>query len=103
MATLEGARALGWEHLTGSLEPGKSADVIAVRLPAGGPPPDGLSSPPGTAEGMPDIVSALVGRGQAGEVTMTMVAGRVAFESGRPPAGDLSGYRTAREKLGLKG
>jgi cytosine/adenosine deaminase-related metal-dependent hydrolase len=35
MATLNGAAALGWSDETGSLKPGKSADLAVVSLPAG--------------------------------------------------------------------
>jgi cytosine/adenosine deaminase-related metal-dependent hydrolase len=33
LATLAGAEALGWQHETGSLRPGKSADMVVVPLP----------------------------------------------------------------------
>lgn len=36
MATLSGAEALGWEDETGSLEAGKSADLVVVPLASGG-------------------------------------------------------------------
>ncbi len=33
MATLDGAAALGWDDVTGSLTPGKSADLVVLPLP----------------------------------------------------------------------
>jgi cytosine/adenosine deaminase-related metal-dependent hydrolase len=38
MATLEGARALCCDHVTGSLTPGKSADLVVLSLPGEEPP-----------------------------------------------------------------
>ncbi|OAD23819.1 Amidohydrolase [Candidatus Thiomargarita nelsonii] len=32
MATLNGAKALGIDHITGSLVPGKSADIVAIDM-----------------------------------------------------------------------
>ena len=42
MVTLSGAEALGWADECGSLEPGKSADVVAVPLPNADGEPHGL-------------------------------------------------------------
>ncbi len=92
MATLEGARALGWAAQTGSLEPGKSADVIAVHVP-------GTDGPPATT-GLP---ASLVQSACAADVRMTMVAGTVLYEGGTTAPAVASGIRTARGKLGLTG
>lgn len=72
LATLEGARALGWGGETGSLEVGKAADLVAIRGPAGS-----LSS---WGDGKPEraVAEALVG--EEHEVVLTMVAGEVKFE-----------------------
>ncbi len=35
MATLSGAEALGWSNETGSLDAGKSADLVALTIPSG--------------------------------------------------------------------
>jgi len=83
MATIEGARAIGQEHRLGSLEPGKQADIVAVRshtprmtplLPAGA---------------YANIHHNLVHAVRGSDVSLTMVAGRVLVEDGALRSGDL--------------
>jgi len=63
MATIDGARALGLEHETGSLEVGKAADIIAVDLRG-----------PGYSE-TPDVETVLVYSGSGRDVAHVWVAG----------------------------
>ncbi len=65
MATLEGARALGMGSVIGSIEAGKLADVISVRL-------EGPRAVP-----MYDVYSALVYALKASDVTEVMVNGKL--------------------------
>ena len=64
MATINGAKALGIDDVTGSLTPGKSADITAVRL-------DRLETQP-----VYDPVSHLVYSASRHQVTDVWVAGR---------------------------
>jgi len=68
MATLDGAAALGWGDLVGSLEKGKQADVVVVALPS-------------TASAEATVVEQLVQHASAADVRLTMVAGKVIFRS----------------------
>lgn len=72
MATLEGATALGLEREIGSLEPGKAADLCAVRL-------DDWALQPCF-----DPVSHLVYVAGREHVTHTWVAGRLRMRDGQP-------------------
>lgn len=71
-ATLGGAKALGLDHMIGTLEPGKRADiaVISVGHPAQQP--------------VNDIEAALVFSSNARDVKMTMVDGVVVWRSNKP-------------------
>ncbi|MDO3382562.1 TRZ/ATZ family hydrolase [Gilvimarinus algae] len=69
-ATINGARALGIDQVTGSLEVGKSADIIALEV-------DAVSAQP-----IHDAASALVYNGRAARVTHSWVAGRALLLSG---------------------
>ncbi len=70
LVTLEGARALGLADRTGSLEPGKDADLCALSLsgPAGVP--------------LNDPVSAIFHALRGSDVMLTVVAGRILFSDG---------------------
>ncbi len=64
MATLDGARALGLDHVTGSLESGKSADFIAIDL-------SGLNMAPNH-----QVESNIVYATSGTEVTHSWIAGK---------------------------
>lgn len=72
MATLGGARALGMDREIGSLMRGKRADLCVVRL-------DGLHLTP-TADDNP--LAALVYAARSSDVALTLVDGRVLYETG---------------------
>jgi 5-methylthioadenosine/S-adenosylhomocysteine deaminase len=71
MATMGGARALGIERLTGSIETGKWADLTCVNL-------NTLNSQP-----IYDVVSQLVYATRADQVADVWVAGRRQLENGQ--------------------
>jgi cytosine/adenosine deaminase-related metal-dependent hydrolase len=71
LATLDGARALHLHERIGSLEPGKDADLCAVRL-------DGAHVAP-----VHDPVAAVFLAARGSDVTFTAVRGRVLFRDGK--------------------
>jgi 5-methylthioadenosine/S-adenosylhomocysteine deaminase len=81
MATLGGARALGWDDDTGSLAAGKQADVVAVSLGA-------LELAP-----MYDPASHLVHAASRHDVTHVWVAGEARVREGRLVGEDEAALR----------
>ncbi len=71
MATISGARALGIDHLCGTIEPGKQADIIIIDT--------------GTAHMQPlhDPISAVVYSAQAADVQTVLCAGKILMEDRR--------------------
>jgi 5-methylthioadenosine/S-adenosylhomocysteine deaminase len=82
MATATGAQALGLGSETGSLEVGKSADLIAVRT-------DTPRMTPLVTGSLMNLHHNLVHAVQGGDVDLTMVAGRVVVEDGKLQSADL--------------
>ena len=72
LATCDGARALGLAGQVGSLEAGKQADVIVV----------GAGAPHQAPHAERDPYATLVHATRAGDVRLTMAAGRVLFRDG---------------------
>ena len=68
-ATLGGAKALGLDHLIGTLDPGKRADIAVITL-------DNLAQQP-----INDIEAGLVFSSGARSVIRNMVSGRVVYDS----------------------
>ncbi len=85
-ATRGGAKALGLDHLVGSLEPGKKADVVLIKND-GSPAMFPVLNPYGH----------VVFQAQRGDVHTVVVDGRVVKADGRLVGDDLA---TARQKVG---
>jgi 5-methylthioadenosine/S-adenosylhomocysteine deaminase len=82
MATITGARALGLDAEIGSLEPGKAADLIAVRT-------DTPRMTPLLTGPYLNLQHNLVHAVQGGDVDLTMVAGRIVVAGGRLLSADV--------------
>lgn len=82
-ATIEGARANGLDHRTGSLTPGKQADIVLLRT-------DRLNTTP-----INDPTTAVVVGMDTGNVDTVLIAGRVMKQGGRIVSLDWPALLTA--------
>jgi cytosine/adenosine deaminase-related metal-dependent hydrolase len=91
LCTIEGARALDLDDRIGSLEPGKCADLCAVKI--------------GSIHTTPsfDPVATLFHAARGTDVVLTVVAGRILFHEGRflslDPESARQGIESAAERL----
>jgi len=81
MATIDGARCLGWNDEIGSIEVGKKADVVAINL-------SDLHLLPSS-----DIYTQIVYASRASDVVMTMVDGKILFEKKEVKSIDVDALR----------
>lgn len=86
MATIEGARALGLSDVTGSLEPGKRADIVAVSL-------TGLHTTPVLHGADFNVAAHLVFSSSGRDVRHVWVDGRRLVDEGRPLTFDVGAVR----------
>ncbi|MFI5268036.1 MAG: amidohydrolase family protein [Chloroflexota bacterium] len=89
MATINGARALGLDGLTGSLEPGKRADIIVLDL-------EGAAH----TVAVHNVASQLVYCARPSNVDMVMVDGRVVVEHGHVVDFDEPGFLAQAQAAG---
>ena len=89
-ATLGGARALGLEREIGSLEAGKSADLIVVSL-------GNIAQQP-----IHDVYAALLFASNARDVEMTMVNGRELYRDGAAAMVDEREIKAKMKEIGAK-
>ncbi len=92
-ATIEGARALGMADRIGSLEPGKQADIIALRA-------DNAHLTPFISDGpFQNLHHNIVHAAQGSDVIMTMVDGKIVAENGMLLTGDMAAYIHVAEQV----
>jgi 5-methylthioadenosine/S-adenosylhomocysteine deaminase len=88
--TIDGARVLGLENETGSIETGKSADLCAVDLSGS------------HIEPVHDIETAIIWSASATDIAMTMVEGEVLWQNDQLTRWDVDELRAAvREVPGV--
>jgi cytosine/adenosine deaminase-related metal-dependent hydrolase len=90
LATVDGARALGLDAITGSLERGKRADLAVVRL-------DGVHAEPGA-----DVFAKLVYACKSSDVEQVLVDGAVLVKDGELVRADAVEVAARARALGEK-
>jgi 5-methylthioadenosine/S-adenosylhomocysteine deaminase len=84
MGTIGGAKAIGLDHSIGSIEPGKRADIIAVRTDTPRMTPLFGSGP------WFNLQHNLVHAVRGSDVAMTMIDGAIVVDDGELKTADLS-------------
>lgn len=90
LATINGAKALGLEKVTGSLEAGKQADLIIINT-------DGVRWCPRT-----NLLNHFVYSGSDADVSLTMVGGKIIYENGNVTFGDVEEIKTKAAQYAAK-
>lgn len=90
IATINGAKALGLGHLTGSIEAGKQADLVVIDT-------SGVRYCPKT-----NLLHHLVYSGCDADVALTMVGGDIIYENGRITFGDIDEIKSKASQYAAK-